>query len=666
MRIIKTMIALLAICPLSSMAQKLLQLASPDKSIVANIKTDGELCYAIGCDGRIVVDFSPLSMTTTAGVIGGKGMKLSSTMRRTVDEAVAAPFYRASQMRNNYNALTLKLKNGWSIEFRAYNDGVAYRFATKTRKPFNVVNETVSYKFQSDNTAYVPYTNAGKDGDYKAQFQNSFENIYAVDKLSKLKNNHLMFLPLVVESNGIKVCISESDLCDYPGLYLSTANGNNSLNGMFAPYPKHMKQGGYNNLQMQVKERENYIAKVAAPRTFPWRMAIIAKDDKTLAESNMTYLLAEPSKVSDTSWIKPGKVAWDWWNNWNIDGVDFTAGINTQTYKYYIDFAAKKNIEYVILDEGWAVNKKADLMQVVKDIDLKEIIDYGKANNVGIILWAGYWAFDRDLENICRHYSEMGVKGFKVDFMNRDDQIMTEFQHRAAEMCAKYKLVLDYHGSYKPAGINRTYPNVLNVEGVHGLEQMKWNPASIDQVEYDVMIPFIRQAAGPIDYTQGAMRNAAKGSYSPNFSEPMSQGTRCRQLALYMVFDSPLNMLCDNPSNYMREPECTEFIGEVPTTWDETRILQGKMGEYIVSARRKGNTWYVGGITDWTARNITIDLSFSGAAPSQVTLFRDGANAHRAGRDYKKENVKPSNDGKINIHLAPGGGFAMKFNKAQY
>ncbi|MDE5637484.1 MAG: glycoside hydrolase family 97 catalytic domain-containing protein, partial [Alistipes sp.] len=346
---------------------------------------------------------------------------------------------------------------------------------------------------------------------------------------------------------------------------------------------------------------------------------------------------------------------------WNIAGVGFRAGINTETYKYYIDCAADNGLEYVILDEGWAVNLQADLMQVVPGIDLPGIVEYGRQKGVGIILWAGYWAFDRDLERVCKHYSEMGVKGFKVDFMDRDDQPMTDFNHRAAAVAAKYGLVLDLHGSHKPAGLNRTWPNVLNFEGVHGLEQMKWSAPHVDQMRYDVTIPFIRQAAGPMDYTQGAMLNATRENYRPCDSEPMSQGTRCHQLALYVVLDSPLNMLCDSPTNYLKEPECTKFIAGIPTVWDRTLILDGRMGEYIVTARRSGDTWYVGGITDWTPRDITVDLTKLGIDGTvDATIFRDGVNADRKASDYVRENVRLDTTAPLEIHLAPGGGFTIE------
>lgn len=547
--------------------------------------------------------------------------------------------------------------------FRAYNDGVAYRFVNHAKKPFCILNEGVDYRFPADVTASVPYVNAGKDGDYNGQFHNSFENVYTTAPISQLNKERLMFLPLVVQATPeVKVCITETDLNNYPGLYLTNAKGSNSLSGIQAPYPKTMKQGGHNNLQMRVQTREEYIAKVDGPRNFPWRVAVVTTRDTQLAASNLSYLLAEPSKLSDTSWIKPGKVAWEWWNDWNLCGVDFKTGVNNATYKAYIDFASQYGIEYVILDEGWAVNLKADLMQVVKEIDLKELVDYAAARNVGIILWAGYYAFERDMENVCRYFSEMGVKGFKVDFMDRDDQLMTDFNHRAAAMCAKYHLILDLHGTHKPAGLNRTYPNVLNFEGVHGLEQMKWRPAGFDQITYDVMIPFIRQVAGPMDYTQGAMRNATRENYYPSNSEPMSQGTRCHQLAMYIVLESPFNMLCDSPSNYMREQESTSFIAQVPTVWDETVVLDGKMGEYIITARRKGDTWFVGGLNNWDARDVEVDLSFLSSGSHKAVLFKDGVNAHRTARDYKREEVSVSSAQPLKVHLAPGGGFTLQID----
>lgn len=648
---------------ISVYAQKSFVLKSPAGNLHTTIVAGERLTYDVVCDGRQIMAPSAISMTLDNGTVWGNDVRIQKNRRKSVDETVFSPFYRTAQMRDHYNELVLFFKDHYRVEFRAYNDGIAYRFVSDVESPFKVISEQSDFNFPFDAVASVPYVRNWNEKDPDAQFFNSFENEYTTASLSELHKQRLMFLPLVVDvGEGVKMCITETHLENYPGLYLS-ASQDNRLSAVFAPYPKQMKQGGHNQLQMVVTERENYIAKVEKARAFPWRIAIVSTSDKDLAASNLSYLLAAPSRVEDTSWIKPGKVAWEWWNDWNLEGVDFKTGINNETYKAYIDFAASKGIEYVILDEGWAVNLKADLMQIVKDIDLRELVDYAKERNVGIILWAGYYAFNRDMENICRHYSEMGIKGFKVDFMDRDDQIITDFNYRAAAMCAKYKLVLDLHGTSKPAGLNRTYPNVLNFEGVNGLEQLKWASASHDQVKYDVMIPFIRQVAGPMDYTQGAMHNAAKGHYYPCYSEPMSQGTRCRQLALYVVLESPLNMLCDAPTNYMREPESTDFIAQIPTVWDETRVLEGKMGEYIVTARRKGDVWYVGGITDWNIRELTIDLSFLPEGEYQLEQFCDGVNAHRKGTDYRRQLGELASDRKIQIKMYPGGGYAAKIQK---
>ena len=646
---------LLVLCTFVAQAQKQYQLASPDGKLKTTVNAGEKLTYDITFNGQQILETSPLSMTLSNGEVWGENDKPSKVSRKSVNGVVKTPFYRATEVPEVYNEMTMKFK-GFNVVFRAYNDGIAYRFVNTSKKPFNVVNELVNYQFPTDATASVPYVRPRKN---QNKYSNSFENYYENVPLSKVDQEKLVFLPLVVSmENDVKVCITEVDLEDYPGLYM-VGQGNTQLTSEFAPYPKRVEQGGHNMLQMLVREFEDYIAKVEKPRNFPWRVAIVAENDKALASSNLGYILAEASRIEDISWIKPGKIAWDWWNAWNLDGVDFETGVNNDTYKAYIDFASKNGIEYVILDEGWAVNLKADLMQVVPEINLEELVAYAKSKNVDLVLWAGYHAFNRDMENVCRHYAAMGIKGFKIDFMDRDDQEMTAFNYRAAEMAAKYKLVLDLHGTHKPAGLNRTYPNVLNFEGVNGLEQMKWEKDNKAQVEYDVMLPFIRQVSGPMDYTQGAMKNVNSKGYYPSYYEPMSQGTRCRQLALYMTLDSPFNMLCDTPSNYEREKECTEFISTIPTVWEETIVLDGKMGDYIITARRKGDTWYIGGLTDWNERDLEVDLSFLDGKIYNGKLFKDGVNASRIGRDYKTENIQAKKGDKIKIHLASGGGFAL-------
>ena len=662
MRLLKSiLLGFFLLLTLSAAArEQSLTLASPDGRLVAHIWTDDVVVrYYVYLGDIQLLRPSLIDIEHSQGGKTFDALTVRKVTRRTIDETVASPFTRQATMRNHCNELTLHLKEGLSLVFRAYNEGIAYRFVWEG-EPGRVMKETVDYNFAGDWTATAPYVSQFDSLRHEVQYSTSFENQYTTLPLSQLDQSRLCFLPLMVHCDkGVKVCITESALLDYPGLYLH-GTGGRPLVGEHAPLPRRVEQGGHNNLQLLVREREDYIAEMDRSKVFPWRIMMVGTDTE-IAMNNLSYLLAEPSRVNDISWIKPGKVAWEWWNCFNISGVDFPAGVNNDTYKYYIDFASKYGIEYVILDEGWAVNGEADLFKVVPEIDLPMLVQYGRERGVGIILWAGYYAFERDMKRVCEHYSQMGVKGFKIDFMDRDDQLVVDFYRRAAEMCAKYHLLVDFHGAFKPAGFTRTYPNVLNFEGVFGLEQMKWAPTTVDQMKYDTEIPFIRQAAGPMDYTQGAMINGGKWNYHPCWMEPMSQGTRCHQLALYIVLESPLNMLCDSPTHYEREPDYTRFVAEIPTVWDETRVLQGKVGEYIVTARRKGKTWYIGGITNWTARDVDIALPLIDLNISDIELYTDGINAHRRGSDYRHERpraVLPV----MTIHMAPGGGFVMKLN----
>ena len=647
-----------------SYSQKQYTLVSPDGKLKTEITVGKTTEYAVSHNGDLMLEKSPVSMKLSDGRIPGTNAKVKKTNKKSVNESIDAEIYKKAKVENNYNELSILFSGDYSLVFRVYNDGMAYRFETNFKKPFTVENEQAVFNFPGNPKAFLAYVNKADNSTFSQQFYNSFENTYNHIDLKNANPQKLAFLPLVVEGkNGKKICITEADLLNYPGMYLYNPDGGNSLTAMFAPYPKEIRQGGHNMLQGEVQSAENFIARCEGKTTFPWRTVIIAENDYELTDNDMVYKLATTNQLTDISWIKPGKVAWDWWNDWNIRNVDFESGVNDETYKYYIDFAATHGIEYVILDEGWAVNKQADLFQVIPEINLKELVEYGKSKNVNLILWAGYWAFNRDIEGICKHYAEMGIKGFKVDFMDRDDQQMVDFYHRAAQIAAKYKLMLDFHGAYKPTGLQRTYPNVINFEGVHGLEQMKWSPASVDQVAYDVTIPFIRMVAGPMDYTQGAMRNATRSNYRPVNSEPMSQGTRVRQLAQYVIFEAPFNMLCDNPSNYMAEPECTQFIAEIPTVWDETVALNGEISKYVTIARRTGNQWYLGSMTNWDARTREVDLSFLGTGNYKAEIFCDGVNAHRTAMDYRKDTVDVPANRKMTLKMAPGGGFVMKIMK---
>lgn len=648
--------------PMAAIAQKQFTLKAPGGKTEAVITVGKTVDYSVSHAGDRMLDRSAISLILADGSSYGTEARLSGSSTRTVNQTIDAQVYKRKQIKDHFNELTLKFKGDYQLIFRAYDEGVAYRFVSTSRKPFLVKSEQAEFNFPADRNAFVNYTNKPESVPLEEQYFNSFEQPYHYIPLSEWNRKRLGITPFVAEGvHGKKVCITEADLLNYPGMFLYPGDKAHSLKGVFAPYPKEVVQGGHNNLQMMVKSREDYLARLDGATSFPWRVVIISETDKDLADSDLIYKLATPSQ-GDFSWVKPGKVAWDWWNDWNLYGVDFQAGINNTTYKYYIDFASEYGIEYVILDEGWAVNKQADLFQVVPEINLPELAAYAQSKHVDLILWAGYHAFDRDMEAVCKHYSEMGIKGFKVDFMDRDDQPVVDFHHRAAKTAARYNLLIDFHGTYKPTGLQRTYPNVINFEGVNGLEQMKW-AENLDQVTYDVTIPFIRQVAGPMDYTQGAMRNATRGNYKSVYNEAMSQGTRCRQLAEYVIFESPLNMLCDAPSNYMAEPECTHFIASVPTVWDQTVALNGEIGKYVTLARQKGDAWYVGSMTNWDARELELDLSFLGEGHFRGEIFKDGINADRVARDYNKELIDIPATRKLHVSMAPGGGYVVKITR---
>ena len=625
--------------------------SSPDGRLKVTVDAGDKFTYSLERNGAVLLQPSEIGLTLADGTVWGPGSKFRKATRRSVDVSFDALYFKRSTVRDRYNELVLPAK-GFRVVFRVYDDGMAYRF--ETDKPVTVESEQATFSFAGDWPAYVPYVSHNTES-LEGQFMSSCESQYAHHPLSQWNKERLAFLPIVVEApGGVRLCVTEADLRNYPGLYLYDGDASTTLRGRLPRVPKDVVQGGHNMLQGLVQSREPFIARDAD--VFPWRAILVADEDKELAQSDFVYRLAAPAKPGDWSWVKPGKVAWDWWNDWNLYGVDFRAGINNDTYKYYIDFAASKGIEYVILDEGWAVNLKADLMQVIPEIDLEMLTSYAASKGVGIILWAGYMAFDKDMDAVCAHYAKMGVKGWKIDFMDRDDQDVVRFYERAAATAAKYRMMVDFHGASKPTGLNRTYPNVINYEGVYGLENMKWADEEVDQVTYDVTIPFIRLVAGPCDYTQGAMRNAVPGNYRPVNSEAMSPGTRCHQLAEYVVFDAPLTMLCDSPSNYLREPECTDFIAGIPTVWDETVALDGRIGEYVVMARRKGNRWFVAALNGLKERDLTIDLSFIGGG--KAVVFADGVNADRAARDYRRFETAVPN--RMDVHLAPGGGWVLE------
>ena len=571
-----------------------------------------------------------------------------------------------SRLTYRYNSATVTFKE-FAVELRAYDNGVAYRFISNLDYHYTIIDEIAQFSLIEEDMAWVPYVNYKPDAtsDYTTQFYTSFENTYNYTAIRDIDWRRLIFSPIVVEHNDLKVAIVESNLEDYPGMFLSNRNGDGILDAEFATVPDVVEQGDYNMLQGVVKSRKPYIAECMGQRTFPWRGVIIADSDCELADSDLVWELADECRIEDTSWIKPGKVAWEWWNDWGLEGVNFTPGINNETYKYYIDFASRYGIEYVILDEGWSVNGEADLMKVVPKIDIAELVAYGEERGVGLILWAGYWALNRDIEGLCKHYAEIGIKGFKVDFMDRDDQQMVRFVYDLAECAARYKLIVDYHGIYKPTGLQRTYPNAINFEGVHGLETMKWLGAEHDQITYDVTIPFIRALAGPMDYTPGAMRNASKGEYRADYSRPMSQGTRCHQAAMYIVYNQPLAMLCDSPTEYEKEPEYTKFLTEIPTVWQSKGTCEGKIGEYItMMASGKDDSIYIAGLNGHTPRSINLTCSFADYTVQNIEIWMDDENAENNGVNYRHIKLTWEEylalDKPLTIDMAAGGGFVCK------
>lgn len=648
-KILLSITLLLALFP---MRAKQLSVTSPNGKIAVSVDVEQNIRWSASYDGKEIISPSEISMSFADGKTIGASPRLKKSAVTHIDRTFETPVYKKSHVRDCCNELKLAFAD-YSLCLRAYDDGVAYRWITdfKTKGEVVVKSEKADFNFAgTGHDAVVGYVRASEKDVY---FQ-SFENEYQTMKLKDMSDFWPAFAPILVgRTDGIKIAITDADLVSYPGMFLRRT-ADNRLSGDFAPYVEEEVCGGHNNLQSLVVKRGDYLARTTGKRAYPWRAAVIAPEDKDLLNSDMVYKLSTPCKIADVSWIKPGKLAWDYWCAWNIYNVDFRAGVNTDTYKFFIDFASDHNIRYVLLDEGWALS--SDIMKTVDDIDLPEIINYAKRKNVSILLWGGWLPLDRKMDEALKYYSELGVSGFKVDFMDRDDQKVIDFCYRLAEKAAEYKLIIDFHGCSKPAGLQRTYPNVINFEGVYGLEYLKGDYP--DMPRNDATIPYLRMLAGPLDYTPGAMVNATKESYKGIWATPMSQGTRAHQVALYTIFEAPLVMMADTPNNYLKETETTDYLSLIPTVFDETVALNGKVGEFVAIARRKGDTWYVGAITDWNAREISLDFSFLSQGLWKADVFRDGVNADRNANDYKIEQQNIVSGKKLKVKLAPGGGWA--------
>lgn len=620
-------------------AQKVQTLNSPNGNIRIEVSVGEQLTYSAFYGNEQILKDCPLSLQVGKEEFGTKP-KLSGAKQSKIDETIrpVVPL-KYAEVPNKANQLRLTFKGGITVDFRAYDNGIAYRFGiNKGKGQVEVVNEGVTLSLPEPFMAHVSKTRS---------FNTSYENPYThISTAEYNSGDEMTYLPILLESpKGTMVLFSESDVRDYPHLFLKPTDGN-GFTSTFPKSPETWNPRGDRSWTI-TKERD-CIALTDAQRTLPWRFAVIG-NDATIASNQMEVVLGGKCELDDTSWIKPGQVNWDWWNHWTVWGVDFESGINNDTYKYIIDCASKYGVEYVLLDEGW--NKRVEDPFTTRDeIDVKELVEYGAKKNVGIVLWLSWLTVERNM-NLIPYYAKMGVKALKVDFMDHSDQWMVNFYERVARECAKNKLMIDYHGSFKPSGMEQRLPNLISYEGVRGLEQ-----GGGCRPENSIWLPFMRNAVGPMDFTPGAMHNAQPEDNRGSGSLPMGGGTRAYQMALYVCFESGVQMLADSPSRYLREDECTRFIASVPTTWEDTRVLAAKAGDYYVVAKRKGSKWFIGAMTGDKAQDIDISLDFIGKN-GHLTYFQDGRNAHRIAVDYKRLEQDVTPQTKLRLHLVRNGGW---------
>lgn len=626
-------------------------IASPNGQIKLQVKLkEGQVTWELSKNGQSVLSPSTIDMQVDGKHLGhvAKAKKAQTTDISSSIEAIVP--IKSKRIDNSYQQLELTFDN-YALQFRAFNDGVAYRFLTSFKKPILINSEEISFDFPADYRVFW-------SNEKNKQYLSHFESVYTDTTLHHLGTDRHAALPLLVQHpSGTNLLISETDLIDYPNLFLF-GTGKNSLT---AGHPKVILESDRKGDRgFIIKKEAEYIAETNGTRSFPWRTVGIASSDKELLTNQINYKLAAPNLIKEHGWIKPGKVAWDWWNANNIYNVDFKAGINTETYKYYIDFANQFGLEYIMLDEGWT-KSTTDLKHATEKIDIQEIIRYAASKNVGVWLWCLWEPLDLDLDNILDQYAAWGAKGIKVDFMARADQYMVNYYERVAKACADRKLMVNFHGAFKPVGLHHTYPNVLSYEGVRGLENNKWE--STITPKHNLTLPFIRMAAGPMDYTPGAMKNVTPKNFHPAFTEPMSMGTRAHQAAMYVLYESPVQMLADNPSAYLKDPEYTGYIAGIPSVWDETIALDGKIGEFAAIARRSGSVWYVSAMADWKGKKMSLKLPFATGKKFSVDILQDGINSDRYPADYKI--IKQTRDGNtpVEITVMPGGGWVGIFKE---
>lgn len=635
----KILFCLLMLCTTMAFANSY-TIKSPDERIVVNVDTESNTTYSVEFDGKEVLAPSSISMTFDNGTVIGRNMRVKDVERSTQDVILTPVIYQKSdKIRDHYNEMVLNADN-YRLIFRVYDDGLAYRFSTNFGGRVKVLSEEVTYNFPEDYNTLFPE---------ERTILSAQQPLFKPMKLSEIPNEHFCSTPMLVKvDNATRIFISESDLESYPGMFLRK-QGKQELAGKFAAYSLEEEAKGR---QIFPIKRADYIAEVDGTRNYPWRAMIVTDNDANLVTNQLIYKLA-PEAEGDYSWVRPGKIAWDWYNARILTGVDFKCGINNDTYKYFIDFASKYNIEYVVIDDGWS--EPWDVTKVIPEIDVEELVAYGKKRDVELILWVSWAPFRDKMDEAFEQFSEWGIKGIKMDFMNRDDQAMVDFYYEVARKAAEHKIFLNLHGAYKPTGWIRTFPHILTSEGVAGLENHKWG--SFVTPKHNVTLPFTRMVAGPMDYTPGSMMNLHEEDHKIWFNLPASVGTRCHQLGMYVVYESPLQMLADSPSNYYKEPSCMEFLSQVPVVWNETRVLEASVGEYVVVARRNGNTWYIGGLVGEEGQEFEIELDFIDGNKT-LTYWEDGVNVDLNANDFIRRTKKVKKGDTISIKMYDGGGYA--------
>lgn len=623
------------------------KLASPLGKNTITITCNNKINLSVSNNNSPVLLVSDLSLVLNDVGTIGQNPRVIKAVKSSVntDIAVTVPV-KYSNITDHYNQLELIFKGNYSVIFRAYDNGIAYRFVTRMSQPnVTVKDETLSFSVINAHNVIWPYEFEKHPNPMQSHYEYLFKNI----QYDSIDNTTVGLPVYFTASNGAKIVFTESDLFDYPNLFLKKEG---SISATF-PHPI-LEQHPIRDRGVKIIKEADYIASTAGTRAYPWRLWMIDDNDAGLLTNTLVYQLATPSRLSNTSWIKPGKVVWDWWNANNIYGVDFKSGINNSTYKYYIDFASRFGLPYIMLDEGWT-KTTLDILHSNPDINIPELVAYARTKKVNILLWVLWNPLDEKMSEALDLYKSWGVKGIKVDFMARAEQFMVNFYTTAAEACAKRELLIDFHGAYKPTGLNRTYPNVISYEGVHGLENNKWESTITPQ--HDATIPFVRMMAGPVDFTPGAMKNATKQNFRVVFTEPMSMGTRAHQTGLYIVFESPLQMLADNPSNYLKEPVYTTYLSKFPTTWTDMKVLYAEAGKAVIIARKHDRSWYIGGITDWNGFTRQVTLDFLGEGEFEAEILEDGINADKAAQDYRISKHKVNRNTKLDIKMASGGGY---------